>query len=310
MTPVVAACVLRADNQRVFDTLREIAVIRRLFMGFMLGLALPLGLAFAADNDAQGSADHPAVPRFPGFYIDDFKSQSFNRHEFITGMNARSGEPQTVPKEGKYLRNTYFLKEGARNPSVIEIIRNYENAFRRSGGTLVWSNLDEHKATYRQTVGTGERWVELELNHRGDWYRMTVIDVEAMEQKVEITASEMLDALNRDGFIALQGILFDSGKDTIKAESEPLLREVLGLLKGTPALRLSIDGHTDNVGNAAANLALSKRRAESVRQWLVGQGVTAGRLVAQGFGDTRPVADNRSEDGRARNRRVELVKQK
>ena len=285
-------------------------MIRRLILVALFALSLPWQSASASSTDAAGAADHPAVPRFPGFYIDDFASQSFNRHEFITGVNARTGEYQVSAKEGKYLKNTYFLKEGARNPSVIEVIRNYENAFRRAGGALVWSSLDDYKATYRQKDGAGERWIEVELNSSADWMRMTVIDVSAMEQKVEVSAGEMLEALNRDGFIALRGILFDSGKDVIKPESEPLLREVLGLLNGTPALRLSIDGHTDNVGNPPANLALSKRRAEAVRNWLVGQGVSAARLSAQGFGDTRPVADNRTEEGRARNRRVELVKPK
>jgi OOP family OmpA-OmpF porin len=285
-------------------------MIRRLILVALFALSLPWQPASASSTDAAGAADHPAVPRFPGFYIDDFTSQSFNRHEFITGVNARTGDFQISGKEGKYLQNTYFLKEGARNPSVIEVIRNYENAFRRAGGALVWFSLDDYKATYRQKDGAGERWVEVELNSRADWMRLTVIDVSAMEQKVEVSAGEMLEALNRDGFIALRGILFDSGKDLIKPESEPLLREVLGLLNGTPALRLSIDGHTDNVGNPSANLALSKRRAEAVRNWLVGQGVSANRLSAQGFGDTRPVADNRAEEGRARNRRVELVKPK
>ena len=285
-------------------------MIRKLILVALFGFALPWLSVSASSTDVAGGADHPAVPRFPGFYLDDFAAQTFNRHEFITGANARTGDLVITPKEGKYLKNTYFLKEGARNPSVIEVIRNYENAFRRAGGTMLWSSLDDYKATYRQKDGAGERWVEIELNSRADWIRMTVIDVSAMEQKVEVSADEMLEALNRDGFIALRGILFDSGKDAVKPESEPLLREVLGLLNGTPALRISIDGHTDNVGNSPANLALSKRRAEAVRNWLVGQGVSAARLTAQGFGDTRPVADNRTEEGRARNRRVELVKPK
>lgn len=278
------------------------------FVLILGSLLLPAGAALAATGDADGAADHPAIPRFPGFYIDDFVANDFNAADFITGIDAKTGEATVVAKEGKYLQNTYMLKEGARRPSVIEVIRNYENALRRAGGSMLWSSTSEGLATYRQNDGKGERWIGLEVNSRGDWMRLTVVDVGAMEQKVEINASEMQAALEKNGYVALNGILFDTGKDTIKAESEPQLQEILQLLKANPALRLSIDGHTDNAGNAAANLALSKRRAESVRGWLVAKGVAATRLTAQGFGDTKPVADNRTDDGRARNRRVELVR--
>ena len=81
------------------------------------------------------------------------------------------------------------------------------------------------------------------------------------------------------------------------------------MLKGAPAIRLAVEGHTDNVGAAAANKALSERRARSVMTAIVSGGIEAKRLNAAGFGQERPLADNRSEDGRAKNRRVELVKQ-
>lgn len=80
------------------------------------------------------------------------------------------------------------------------------------------------------------------------------------------------------------------------------------MLKDDPALRLSVNGHTDNRGDAAHNQALSEGRARAVVSALTGQGIEAARLTAQGFGDTQPVADNSSDEGRARNRRVELVK--
>jgi outer membrane protein OmpA-like peptidoglycan-associated protein len=84
--------------------------------------------------------------------------------------------------------------------------------------------------------------------------------------------------------------------------------EIAGMLKSAPALRIAIEGHTDNVGQAAANKSLSERRAKSVMEAIVAAGIDAKRLSAAGFGQEKPVADNRSEDGRAKNRRVELVK--
>ncbi len=146
------------------------------------------------------------------------------------------------------------------------------------------------------------------MGNGGSMMSFHIIEVAGMEQKVEMSASEMLDALNKDGFLALYGILFDTGKDTIKPESEPVLAEIVALLKGNPSLKLSIEGHTDNVGKPESNQALSQRRAESVKKYLVGKGIDGPRLETKGWGDTKPVADNRTEEGRAKNRRVELVK--
>jgi outer membrane protein OmpA-like peptidoglycan-associated protein len=129
-----------------------------------------------------------------------------------------------------------------------------------------------------------------------------------MEQKVELSADEMGKALAASGRIALYGILFDTGKDAIKPESEKVLGEIAALLARDKALTLRIEGHTDNVGKPADNLALSKRRAEAVKRWLVGKGVADARLEAAGLGDTKPVAPNGTDEGRAKNRRVELAR--
>jgi outer membrane protein OmpA-like peptidoglycan-associated protein len=95
----------------------------------------------------------------------------------------------------------------------------------------------------------------------------------------------------------------------ITPASDRVLDQIVNLLREDTSLKLSIQGHTDNVGSKAANLDLSKRRADAVKAALVSRGIDAGRLTTDGFGDTKPVADNAAEPGRARNRRVELVKQ-
>jgi outer membrane protein OmpA-like peptidoglycan-associated protein len=259
------------------------------------------GLA-SAEKDAEGAKDHPSITRFPGFYIDDYKFNDFNEFEFSIS------DDKTATKGGKFWRIVYYKQEKTRTPSLIEVIRNYEAAFKKNSGVMVWSSPRDGYAVYRQGSGAQERWMDLKVGDSGERIQLTIVDVAAMAQKVEFSASEMLEALNRDGFVALQGIQFATGKDSIKPESEPLLAEIKSLLDGNPSLRLSVEGHTDNVGAAAANLALSKRRADAVRAWLVGKGVAAARLSSQGYGDTKPVADNRTDAGRAKNRRVELVK--
>ena len=123
-----------------------------------------------------------------------------------------------------------------------------------------------------------------------------------------MSAMNMADNLARNAFVALYGINFETGKADILPSSESLLAEIVTLMKQQSGLKLSVEGHTDNVGNAKSNKALSQARAEAVKKWLVGKGIAAGRLSTNGHGAEMPIADNRIEDGRAKNRRVELVK--
>jgi outer membrane protein OmpA-like peptidoglycan-associated protein len=131
--------------------------------------------------------------------------------------------------------------------------------------------------------------------------------VEKGAMKQEISSSDMREALERDGHVALD-IHFDTGKATIKPDSQAIVAQIVKLLQEDAELSLKVEGHTDNVGDAKANLALSKARAKSVVAALTAQSIEAKRLQDDGFGMTKPVADNATAEGRAKNRRVELVK--
>ncbi len=127
--------------------------------------------------------------------------------------------------------------------------------------------------------------------------------------RVAVSEKSLFDALNADGRVATHGILFATGSDKIQAESGPTLKEIGEMLQQHGDLKLTIEGHTDNVGQPAANLTLSQKRADAVKQYLVSNyQIDAGRLETKGYGDTKPVAPNTSDDGRQQNRRVELVK--
>lgn len=274
---------------------------------FVAGLMLVLSsLCFAVDpEDAEGVKDHPEVPRFPGSVIYDGKSHDFSSHDFPDGKEG------TVTKEGASWEISYAPKAGSKGPSPLELFRNYENAFKKKGGSTVLKQIDSTggEGVLKMPLGgKAERWLHLAINNSGEQWTLYLIDEKAMAQQIEVSASEMADALKRDGKIALRGILFDTGKDTLKPESDPVLAEIVTLLKGDAGLKVSIDGHTDDVGNAKANLALSRKRSESVKKFLVGKGVDAARLKTNGFGDTKPVGPNTTEEGKAQNRRVELVK--
>ena len=125
--------------------------------------------------------------------------------------------------------------------------------------------------------------------------------------KQNIVVNEVIDKINKDGFISLY-INFDTGKAVIKADSFAQQDQLVAALKQAAELKLEVGGHTDNVGTAESNLTLSDARAKSVMKYLTDKGIAASRLTAKGYGQTSPVADNRGEDGRAKNRRVELTK--
>lgn len=123
---------------------------------------------------------------------------------------------------------------------------------------------------------------------------------------LESDSGSLAEQLERERKVDLYGIYFDTDKATLKPESEETLRQVLGVLQADPPLRLVIAGHTDDQGGDAYNQSLSERRAAAVVAWLVAEGIDAGRLASEGHGESRPVADNGSEAGRALNRRVEV----
>lgn len=136
-----------------------------------------------------------------------------------------------------------------------------------------------------------------------------VLQLEGFEQTIKApTASEIKQQLDTDGKAVLH-INFDTAKATIKPDGQAIVEQINLLLTQNPELKLSIEGHTDNVGNAESNLKLSKDRANTVMFALAGKGIDIARLKAEGFGDTKPMVANDTDENKAKNRRVELVKQ-
>ena len=127
--------------------------------------------------------------------------------------------------------------------------------------------------------------------------RQNVLDAAAIEAEI-----------HRTGSAVVYGINFEAGTPTVTAGSAPVLTEIVKLLKNRTDWRFEVQGYTDNVGPAAANLALSEQRARTVVEWLTRNGIDRSRLVAKGYGDTKPLSDNTSDEGRAKNRRVEIKK--
>lgn len=178
--------------------------------------------------------------------------------------------------------------------------------------TLSAKREQQGQTTYVQLVAV--QWDKPNVTYRaqrGAYVALDIVDVGSLKQDmVSVSASEMSKAIASTGRIALYGILFDTAKADLKPESKPALQEIAKLLQSDAGLKLRVVGHTDNQGALDANIALSKRRAEAVTAALASSyGVAASRLSAFGVADLAPVASNSGEEGRAKNRRVELVPQ-
>jgi outer membrane protein OmpA-like peptidoglycan-associated protein len=187
-------------------------------------------------------------------------------------------------------------------------------------GSLAVPDKDPRPATERPKHSEGELFVlddpsdPLVLNwklkdplyHNGN-FRVEVIKINYPVAKPENVLEKQLVEQKR---AVTYGIYFDFNKDTLKPESEPVLKEIAQTMTNNPDWKLTVEGHTDNVGGDAYNLDLSKRRSAAVKQALVSQyNIAADRLLTSGYGASRPVAPNDTLEGRARNRRVELVRE-
>jgi outer membrane protein OmpA-like peptidoglycan-associated protein len=267
----------------------------------LFGLLLFTSLSFVkAQNpaDAEGCKDHPLLTRMPEYFISDC-SQKYDQLDFL---NAAGEE---LKLEGNLTHIAYSMnpESGKPAPSNLQIIKNYSNAILKIGGKKIYENYDIG-GFYNLKKNGKEYNIKVYCLNTSD-YVLDILEMEAMVQ--EITANEMLDALNKNGYIALN-ILFETGKSAIQSESLPIVDQIFELMNSDATLKISIEGHTDNVGDAASNKKLSNDRAKAVMDALVARGVDKTRMSFVGWGQEKPVADNRSEDGRAQNRRVEIVK--
>ena len=266
---------------------------------------LPLAVAFAdvTAKDVAGSRDHPLFTRMQGFHIYTYAEKTFDRHEF--SIDAK----QTKAVEGHTYYITYWLDEGdGPLPSSIQILRNHQNAIEKVGGTVVFDD-GRLRSVMRVTKDGKEIWVELLALINGFRYDLVIVEQEAMVQEIVANAEAWKGDLASAGHVAIYGINFDTDKAVIRPESEPVLAEMARLLRDNPGLDVFIVGHTDSTGAFDHNMSLSKARADAVANALISQhGAAASRLQASGVGPLAPVATNDTEDGRAKNRRVELVK--
>ena len=274
-------------------------------MNVASGLALTCCFAFliqpcfAQGQDAPGCKDSPLISRYPGSVLYSCEHRDDDSHEF------RTADGKKKPIEGDFTHLEYQFPKGV---TTAPVLRNLVSALHTAGYVF------EQNPTLGQpefVVRKNGTWISFEFWGNSDGLKVFIIKEIALNQVMVATAADLSSGIGSSGHSVINGILFDTGKAEVKPESAPALKAVADLLAQDPKLKVYVVGHTDNVGTVAANMDLSKRRAAAVVQALSAApyNVAASRMQSFGDGPTAPVAPNDSEDGRARNRRVELVKQ-
>lgn len=264
-----------------------------------LFITCALALAQAPQPDAKGCKDSAILSRLTGCVIRSCTLNDYNIHAMPTG---KPNKVQNV--EGAYEKLSFRCPAGT---SSIQTYRNAENALKAKGYQILFVNNYGDNSRFTFTAKQGGQWITF-YSDRLDYQVITVKEKELEQQMQANTAAGWGQQIDQTGRAAIYGINFDTGKAMIRPDSETVLKELLSLLQKQPDWGLMVAGHTDNAGTDAVNVPLSQRRAEAVVAWLSAQGVERWRLVAAGFGSKKPLADNGTEDGRAKNRRVDLVK--
>jgi OOP family OmpA-OmpF porin len=253
----------------------------------------------SAQEDRKGCSDSPLLSRVSGCHIYDC-----NRKEWDAATVPVGPAGKTISIEGEKVHIYYeCVSQSYSRPKVV---RNAEAALRQAGYTIEFSG--NYEGDPGLTARKGSQWILVTTGN--DRYWVDTVKTKEMAQEMQATAEEMSRDISAAGHVTIYGIYFDTDKADIKPESEPAIAEMAKLLKSNPSLKVFIAGHTDNTGTFEHNMKLSESRAISVVSVLTTKhGVTAARLKGVGAGPIAPVAPNKTEEGRAKNRRVELVEQ-
>ncbi len=310
-------------------------------------LHLSFTAALFAQVDRSGCEDHPLISRYPGAVIAYCDAKNYSEFAVATGPETgyrTIGEWTDVA--GKQTRIYYSLKGDimvsevyqnyltALKRSEFDLLANnmhqernvskdiggntWLNTFYRSNpfpsneGIKINMGSGSVGGTFYMAAKKGNVYVVVSGKRYSDDETVVLLDVietqEMEDNLIAVNADAIADKLFKEGSIALQGILFDHNKATIKKESEPLIGEVAKFLKANPTVVLFVVGHTDMTGEVQYNMDLSDQRAHAVATYLIDKHqIDTSRLLPYGVGPLAPLANNTSETGKARNRRVELV---
>lgn len=292
-------------------------------------LAMVLSVLLVTFSVAAEGEDHPLMKRYPGSEISKSFIKDFDEVVMPTGKSERKGFADSITVKGKV---TGIVYQNPKKRSTLEIYQNYEQAMKAAGFEFLftcadkecgkpgpedpllnyrWACFEQRHATAKLARPEGDIFVNLHVCKGTDKTFLGIVESKPMEEGlVKIDADALANEIERTGHASIYGIYFDTDKADVKPESEQALGEIARLLKERPDLKLFVVGHTDSVGSLDYNKDLSIRRARAVVDVLAGTyGISKNRLRGEGVGPLAPVMANNSDGGRAKNRRVELVKQ-
>ncbi|MEO0229892.1 MAG: DUF4892 domain-containing protein [candidate division WOR-3 bacterium] len=303
---------------------------------FILSFLLTDGFIFS-QQDVKGSKDHPAISRYPGSFIYYYDVKEFDEFYILTGpvrssSDADLNRAKKERLEGKVTKIQYLAPK---DRSPLEVFKNYESALMKADFELIYSAKGAEIAGIRKflyplfwniyaTKDDESNYFYLAARNKegnltlsvcvlpsadGPKVFLGVVESKEIETGL-IKAKDIYDKIKKEGHVAIYGIYFDFNKADIKPESQRTLEEIAKFLKEHPEIKVYVVGHTDNIGKFEYNMELSRKRAEAVvRELTEKYGIEKDRLKPFGVGPLSPVAPNNTEEGRAKNRRVELVEQ-
>jgi len=302
----------------------------------ILTLTTISGVLWAQYENVQ---DHPALTRYPGSRVAHYEAQQFDEYYILLGPIRGSSDKDIERANSKKLEGkvTKFLYVAPKGKSALEVYKNYEQALQQAGYRLLFQGKgkeeiygvyaflekknrdylggweDPDKGWYYVSAASPDEktFISIFVLSSGDGPRAAVSIIEPKEMEIGLVRAEtMEESIKKTGKVVLYSIYFDFNKADLKPESQPTLEEIAKLLKNNPTWKLYVVGHTDNIGTLEYNLDLSRRRAEAVVRELVEKyGISRDKLSPYGVGPLCPVASNSTEEGRSKNRRVELVQQ-
>lgn len=310
----------------------------------LLSLTVFTNMFAQRTTDIDGTKDYPLVSRFEGSIIEFYKSTKWDDYKLPVYSNSpeKINYEKPMKLEGKIMRWQYSVSPD-NNPAYV--MKNFEVAFKKRGFKLMFKGkpgedfeegpasfdgdfyggfknlnlgrfgfaynpIGNHKALIIAKTNNGDKDIYV-VEVISDFSNITLItqDIIEVEATETVTVKNLSDGISQSGHLAIYDIYFDSGKYEIKQKSAEAMKNIAAYLKAHANQKYLIVGHTDNIGDFDANIKLSLNRANAVVESLVHDyGVKATQLKAYGDGLTAPVSSNKTDKGRAKNRRVEIVK--
>lgn len=279
----------------------------------------------AAPVTERDPGSFPFLPALEGFDAAPKASSSWVKSTDFARYGFQTGESEYLEVGGK-LDMRHFTASAPGSQSLDKIVESYREIIEEKGGVLLYRGMftgglvdgnprseqqSRPGATYLVRTPERELWAQVSVRDDGDEYVLVVVEKAPLQVKTKpLTSSELKKSLDETGKAVIY-VNFEFDKADLRPDAKPVIDQVYALLESDPGLKLAIVGHTDDRGPAAYNQSLSERRAAAVRKALLDRGLGKdgdARLTSSGRGATEPIADNATDEGRAKNRRVELIR--